>query len=207
MQIILYEVNKSILTVGFKENNFIVYSSIYNSVTKTRKQLLQQAYEQVKKAIDYEKTLEEHSLTTDGIGEVFTPEEPKVNTITLSLSNNHIQFEENQEEVAIELSSIIKDQYDEIIESEVTYTSSKGDVSSNILTISKVEEYAEAEITANIGDIRDNNVIYLYPYVAPSPYEPSVEEIKIQELEQQLLDVQAYIVNKQYEELLSEGGL
>ena len=74
MQIIKYEVNDGLLTVGFKEMNFVVYSQIPHYSGLTKQQLLQKAYEQIKQTIDYEKTLQEHSFTTDEIGEEFVPE-------------------------------------------------------------------------------------------------------------------------------------
>lgn len=204
IQIVDYKIDKQILTVGFKVNSFMVRSSIAYDVNKTKQQLLQQAYEQVKATIDYEKTLSEHAITSDETGEVFIPELPKVKVMTLIVNDNHIQFEENQEEIIIELSSIVRDQYDESIDSTVTYTTTVGSIDNNLLTIPKVIEYTEVIVTANVGGINDSKIIYLYPYEEPKP---SIEQVRIQELEQQLLDVQAYIVNKQYEELLQEGGL
>ena len=84
MKVVKYEIDKNILTVGFAENDFIVYTQLAYNATKTKQELLQKAYEQCKSAIDYEKTQEEHAFEWDGKGgEDFTPALPKAKSIEL----------------------------------------------------------------------------------------------------------------------------
>lgn len=76
MQIVKYEFNKNILTVGFKESDFVVYSQIFYDESKTKDNLLQEAYIQCRSAIEYEKTQIEHSFITETEGEEFIPQPP-----------------------------------------------------------------------------------------------------------------------------------
>lgn len=174
MQIVKYEVNKGMLTVGFKEDNFVVYSQIAFYENKTREELLQEAYRQVKHAIEYEKTQDEHSFTTDQEGEEFIPEHPKIKTLQLSVNKSLIQFEKNQENATVELSIRAKDQYGDDIDVNATFNTSLGTIEGNILTIPSVAEYTEVVITAYVDVISDSKIIYVYPYnIEPAEPEPT----------------------------------
>lgn len=165
IQIISYEVEKGILIVGFKVDDFVVYSSIGYDSKKTKQQLLQLAYEQIKQTIDYEKTLNEPSITSDKVGEEFIPNEPELRLLRLLVDNDYIQFEEGQENAMLSLSIISKDQYNEDIEVDIEITTTLGTIKDNILTIPTVEEFAEATIIASVGDITCDKVIEVCPYV------------------------------------------
>lgn len=112
MQIIKYEANKNILTVGFKdidtsENNFVVYTQIPVDSTKAKQELLQRAYKQCKNSIDYEKTQTEHNLTTDETGDEFTPEVSKLTKLQIDFEN---------------LKGVALDQYGDIVSTEIVFT-------------------------------------------------------------------------------------
>ena len=62
MQIVKYELSSGILTVGFKDDSFVVFSSIPFDEMRTKDELLQEAYRSVKRTIDYERTQTEHSF-------------------------------------------------------------------------------------------------------------------------------------------------
>jgi len=174
LKVVKYEVNKHILTVGFNVADFVVYTDIYYDENKTKQELLQQAYEQCRKSIEYEKTQEEPSILWDGEeGEVFVPEDPKVSMVKLCTNKDQIIFGEDQESEIVELYTITKDQYGDDINIDVSYTTTFGTIENNILTIPKVTEFSELSITANTGEISDSKTIYLYPYVEPIPPEPS----------------------------------
>lgn len=186
IQIISYEVEKSILTVGFKVDDFVVYSSIGYDSKKTKQQLLQLAYEQIKQTIDYEKKLNEPSITSDKVGEEFIPNEPELRLLRLLVDNDYIQFEEGQENAMVSLSTISKDQYNENIEVDIEITTTLGTIKDNILTIPTVEEFAEATITASVGDITCSKVIEVYPYVEPQPSEVDILDNRIVDVERTL---------------------
>lgn len=167
MQIIKYEVNRNILTVGFKEDNFVVYSQIAFDSAKTKRELLQKAYVQCKGAIDYEKTQTEHSFTTEVEGEEFIPEQSKATIVKLNSDKNHIQFALNQENEIVNLSVEIKDQYGDDFAGSIAFVTDYGAINNNVLTIPKVTENEVITITANIGDIWDTIKINVYPYTEP----------------------------------------
>lgn len=185
MQIVEYEINKNILTVGFKVDNFIVYSQIAYDENKTKYELIQLAYEQVKQTIDYEKTLEEHSFTTDIEGEEFIPEEPKPKYLEIDFNT---------------LTGTVLDQYRDVYSTDIEFIiegTDKARIEENTIIENIVEEDTEYFVVARYGDLEERQKRIIY---APVPD-------KIGELENQLLEVQNYIVNKEYEDLLREGGM
>lgn len=178
MQIVKYETNKNILTVGFKEKDFVVYAQIFNDTQKTKQELLQKAYKQCKKSIDYEKTLTEHSLVTELDGEEFIPEIPKFDFLEIDVPK-YIEFEENQESIIVELNSITKDQYGDGVNVNVIYSSTVGVIENNTLTIPKVNEITDVVITVKSVNKEDSKIVKIIPYIQP---EISVEE-KVTQLE------------------------
>lgn len=208
LQVIEYKQENSIISAAFKKYNFIVYAQMGVIEGFTKEQYLQRLYEQCKSSIDYETERYNqglpNSIISDKEGVEFIPETPQVKSIRLIVNDHHIQFEEVQESVLVELVTNLKDQYGYNIESEISINATYGTITENTLTIQKVDEYTEVLVTAKVNDITDTATIHVYPY---EELKPSMEQVRIQELEQQLLEVQDYIVNKQYEELLSEGGL
>jgi len=168
MKIVKYEIDKNILTVGFGEDNFIVYVQIANDDAKAKQDLLQKAYEQCKPAIDYEKTQEEHAFTWDGIiGEDFVPAPPEARSIALVCDRQYIQFEVEPEAAIVILDAQAADQYGEPYAGAVLYSTDYGTVAGNMLTIPKVTEQREITITANIDSTTDTKKIWAYPYIEP----------------------------------------
>lgn len=213
LQIVDYQQNATTIMVGFKKHNFVVYGQIGIIEGYTKEQHLQKLYEQCKLAIDYETERyiqgKPNSIVTDLEGEEFIPELPKLKTLKLLVDKSYIQFEEGQEHVIVQLSTLAKDQYGEDIDTNISITSNYGYSTdgNKTLTIPKVDEYMEILLTVYAEDLRDSNTICVYPYVEPIPPQSTPEELKIQELEQQLLEVQQYIINKEAEELLKQGGI
>src|SRR5690554_2959588 len=106
MQIVKYEVLRGILTVGFRVENFVVFSSIPHDDSKTKGELLQEAYKRVKKTIDYERTQTEHYFVTDEEGEVFIPDAPIVSKIVIE-GDRVVQFSDAEtESKTVELTAI-----------------------------------------------------------------------------------------------------
>lgn len=163
LEIITYEIKQGILTVGFKdsEKGFVVYTSLPYDDTKTKKELLQMAYIQARDAIKYERTLNEHSLTTDETGELFEPEPPKPSKIVIECDNT-VEFNDQVDVVTMPLEAKIFDQYGEIYDGDVVWSTTYGSVSGNLLTIPKVEEDIEITITAQIGEITTDKTIPVY---------------------------------------------
>jgi len=174
-----YEIDKNILTVGFAENDFIVYTQLAYDATKTKQELLQKAYEQCKSAIDYEKTQTEHAFAWDGIGgEEFTPSSPKAKSIQFTVDKSFVQFEANQETAEIALFTDVKDQYGDNYIGNIEFSTTYGNILENTLIIPSVTEYTEVIITAKIEDISDTKTIQLFPYIEPQviQLEPTIED-------------------------------
>lgn len=182
MKVVKYEIDKNILTIGFAESNFIVYTQLANDTTLTKQELLQKAYEQCKPAIDYEKTQAEHSFEWDGVGgEEFIPLPPKAKSIELILDKSYVQFEAGQETAEIALSVNVKDQYGDNYIGNIELSTTYGNISENTLIIPSVTEYTEVVIVAEIEGISDTKTIQLFPYVEPQAIqpEPTVEDYLI----------------------------
>ena len=192
MQIVKYEIIDNILTVGFKEDNFVVYSSIAYDESKNKNELLQQAYKQIKHTIDYERTLDKHSFTTEEEGEVFVPEAPRANEIKLSVDTYHIQFEELQETANVILLTEIKDQYGDDYTGNINFTTTYGTIEDNILTVPKVTEYTEVIVSAEINGITDTITIQVYPYAKPQIVDEFIDEEKIA-IAEAIIDLDARI--------------
>ena len=200
MQIIKYEVNDGLLTVGFKEMNFVVYSQIPHYSGLTKQQLLQKAYEQIKQTIDYEKTLQEHSFTTDEIGEEFVPELPKPIALDVDFDN---------------LTGTVLDQYGDIYsEEDIEFTiegTDKARIEDNIIVEDATEEDTEYFIVARWGGLEEKQKRIIYA-LEPDRVNELRNEVygelnRVNEMENQVLEVQNYIVEKEYQELLEKGGL
>lgn len=182
MKVVKYETDKNVLTVGFAEDNFIVYTQLAYDNTKTKQELLQKAYEQCKSAIDYEKTQEEHAFEWDGIGgEKFIPESPNAKIVELIADRYFHQFEIGQETAEIVLSVEVQDQYGDNYIGNIELSTTYGNISGNTLIIPSVAEYTEVVITAEIEGISDTKTIQLFPYVEPQVIqpEPTVEDYLI----------------------------
>ncbi|MGO5076203.1 hypothetical protein ACTQ4K_20305, partial [Clostridium sporogenes] len=107
MQIVKYSIDDNILTVGFKEDNFVVYSSISYDNTLFKNELLQKAYLQIKDVIEYEKTLDQHSFITEETGEEFIPEQSKLNKLEVDFNK---------------LQGKVIDQYGNVISTDVIFS-------------------------------------------------------------------------------------
>ena len=112
MEIVKYEINKNILTIGFKENDskgnpFIVYTQVFYDTSKTKQELLQSAYEQCRSAIEYEKTQTEHCIVSDTQGEDFIPEISKVTKLQIDFTS---------------LSGKALDQYENTVSTNITFS-------------------------------------------------------------------------------------
>lgn len=200
IQVVEYKINNNNLLVGFKVDNFVVYSQVAYDENKTKNELLQLAYQKCKKAIDYEKTLSQHSFVIEEEGEEFIPENPKPAKLVIDFNN---------------LTGKVLDQYGDIYSEEVEFSIEGTDkivLSDNGITIvDEIEGEIEYYIVAKYRDLQERQKRILTP-PEPDRVNELREEIlpqldKINELENQVLIVQEYIVNKEYEELLKEGGI
>lgn len=202
MQIVKYQINKDILTVGFKVDNFIVYSQIAYDENKTKDELLQLAYIQAKTSIEYEKTLDEHSFVTDEEGVVFVPEQPKPLKLDVDFSS---------------LTGKVLDQYGDIYSEEgidfYIEGTDKVKIENGEIIVDYIEDTIEYKIVAKYGDLTLSKNMVAYPQT-PSDVDllkKQIEELaskdELFEFKKELLDVQEFIINKQYEELLKEGGI
>lgn len=202
MQIVKYEINKDILTVGFKVDNFIVYSQIAYDESKSKKELLQLAYIHAKPSIDYEKTLDTHSFVTDEEGVVFVPEQPEPSKLDIDFSS---------------LTGKVLDQYGNVYSEEgidfYIEDTDKVKIENGEIIVDYIEDAIEYKIVAKYGDLTLSKNMVAYPQT-PSDIDllkKQIEELaskdELFEFKKELLDVQEFIVNKQYGELLKEGGI
>lgn len=197
LQIIDYQETEATVLVGFKKHNFAVYGQIGKIEGFTKEQHLQKLYEQCKSAIDYETERynqgKPNSIVTDLEGEEFIPELPKIKTLQLTVDKSHIQFEEGQENEVVQLSTITKDQYGEDFDIDVIYSSNIGIIQNNTLTIPNFSEVTEVVVTTAVGDINHSKILYVFPYLEPTPPEPS--EMDLLKKENEYLNNQLASVN------------
>ena len=172
MQIIEYEVKKSILTVGFKEDNFAVYAQVTYDDNKTKEELLQLAYIQARPSIKYEKTLNEHSFATEEVGEEFIPELPKPTNLDVNFDS---------------LTGKVLDQYGDVFDGEVIFTidSDVARIEDGTIVEDVVEEDTEYKIIASYNDLVIQESRVIYPL---SPNETDILKNEIEELKQ-VIDV------------------
>lgn len=130
MQIVKYSLANNVLTVGFKEDNFLVFSVVPYTKNKTRDELLQEAYRNVKHTIDYEKTLNTHSFITEEMGEEFTPSVPKPIKLNIDFDN---------------LKGKVLDQYGDVFSTNIEF-SIEGTSKAKIQNNSIIEEEATEDI-------------------------------------------------------------
>lgn len=152
MQIVKYEINKNILTVGFKEDNFVVYAQVGFDENKTKDELLQLAYIQAKPSIEYEKTLDEHSFITDEVGEEFIPEQPKPSKLDVNFDS---------------LEGKVIDQYGDLFNGEVEFYIESGVVriEDGVVVEDVVEEDTDYTIYAKHNDLEVFKTRTIYPSI------------------------------------------
>ena len=163
MQVVKYEINKNILTVGFKEDNFVVYAQVGFDENKTKDELLQLAYIQAKPSIEYEKTLDEHSFVTEEGGEEFVPELPKPTTLNVDFDS---------------LEGKVIDQYGDIFYGEVEFyiESDVARIEDSVVVEDIVEEDTDYTIYAKHNDLEVFETRTIYPSI-PSDTHILREEI------------------------------
>lgn len=179
MQIVKYEINKNILTIGYKENNFVVYSQIVYDATKTKEELLQNAYIQCRNAIEYEETQTEHSLLTEEKGEEFIPEQSKTVKLVADFNN---------------FTGKVLDQYGETISANTIFTiegANKAKIENGKIVEQPVIADTEYFIVAKCGDFIEKQKRVIY---APKVVQPQVSENEIQ-LASFILDTTSRIEN------------
>lgn len=170
MQIIKYGVNKNILTVGFKESNFVVYSQLFYDTSKTIRILLQDAYVQVKSAIDYENILTEHSILTDEIGEEFIPEIPTASKVIIDNVINYFSCLQ-VDNLTQQFTTKVYDQYGDLIGGTVTFTLDTTPINitllDGLLTVGQADGDYDLTLTASCGSVTDVLRIYVRKYIEP----------------------------------------
>jgi len=168
MQVVKYQIIKNILIVGFKINNFVVYSQIpYNN---TKQYMLQKAYEQVKNTIDYENTLTEHSFTTDEIGEEFIPEIPTASKIIIDNAINYFSCLQVGS-LTRRFTAKVYDQYGNLIAGTVVFTLNVTPLNitllDGLLTVGQADSDYDLALTASCGNATDTLQVYIKKYVEP----------------------------------------
>lgn len=143
MEIVEYKIESNTLTVGFKEDNFVVYSAIPYAKNKSKNELLQEAYINVKNTINYEKTLEKHSFTTNKKGEEFTQEEPKATKLDVDFNN---------------LIGNVLNQYEDVFSTDITFSiegTDKARIQDNSIIEEDVNEDIEYYIVAKYKELEE----------------------------------------------------
>lgn len=192
MQIVKYEVLRGILTVGFRVDNFVVFSSIPHDDSKTKGELLQEAYKCVKKTIDYERTQTEHSFVTDGEGEVFIPDAPIVSKIVIE-GDRVVQFSDAEtESKTVELTAIAFDQYGAPISTAFDWQGADG----GVLTVNNADDTYDVAVSG--GGVSESVTVRVYGYKEP---------IYIKPIEDEIADYVAYSVDLDLKVTMLELGL
>lgn len=175
LEIVKYEVEKGILTVGFKdvEKGFVVYASVPYDENKSKDQLIQEAYIQAYPSIKYERSLDTHSITTNETGLPFTPEPSHPARIEIQAPDKIEFTSEEMEETSAPVNVLVYDQYGELYDTEVSLFTDLGTIEEGILKIPKVDSYREATITATVGNLTESKIIQVFPYYLPVNDNPS----------------------------------
>ena len=187
MQIVKYEMKKNILVVGFKEVGFVVYSQLFFDETKTREVLLQDAYIQVRSAIEYEKTQAEHSITTDETGEEFIPEIPRVAKVIIDSEDIQSYFSCLQTgDLTQQFTAKVYDQYGDEINKAVSFTldttPANVTLSNGLLTVVQVDNDYDLILTACCEEIVDTLMIHISKQISLVIELQKIKEQKILEL-------------------------
>lgn len=164
MQIVKYEISNNVLTVGFKVDNFVVYSVIKYDSSLSKNKLLQQAYTQCKDAIEYERTLEEHLITTDEIGEEFILEDSKPIKLEVDFNN---------------LKGKVLDQYGSVVSKNIIFSvegSDKVSIKNNKIIEESVVIDTDYFIAAKYGDFIEKQKRTIY---APKVGEEKIDSEKV----------------------------
>lgn len=198
--IIKYEELENDINVGFRKHNFIVYGSIAKELVKglSKNQILQKVYEIIKPSMDYETERYNQGLSNSIVDNIeieeveeFIPEPSKVVKIEFSVDKSVVNFDSEGNSQEINLSSTLINQYGEKIIDTVEYSITHGAIKDNVLIVDSVVEPTEIDITATYGNVSKSEKVMLYPYAEPIPPEPTEEELKNKELEQQLTGLQS----------------
>lgn len=184
MEVISYENVKGIATVGFKENDFVVYASVHFINGESREKLLQRAYKKAKTSIDYELTQDDHAFVTEETGDEFIPDEPALESIVINGINN-LKFAENEESKSVELHATTLDQYGDDIETELTWEASEGTLEGSNLTLQQPTSQTDVTVTASSGTVESSKTFTVYPYTEPEvPVEEPNQSADVQELKE-----------------------
>lgn len=184
IRVVKYEVTCNTLQVGFNVRHFVVYAEVYNDPDKTKEQLIQQAFEQCKQSIDYEKTQEFPSLPwIDEDGDEFIPGDPLPTSLVVNFNN---------------LSGTVLDQYRDIYSTDIEFYiegTDKAVIESNTVIEYEVEEDTEYIIVAKFEGLTKEQKRIIY----------ARNTIELDSIRKQLLEVQQYIVDEEAGNLLNEG--
>lgn len=209
LEVIDYMEKGTKVSVGFKKHNFVVYSEIGTETNLGKSDYLQKMYEQVKTAIDYELKMfeegKENTILTDKIGEVFTPNNPEPSKLEVDFGN---------------LAGKVLDQYGDIYSEDIKFSiegTKKVVIENNAVKESSVEEDTNYSVLAKyeILEKRQERTVYAYKRSDIEILEEQVYKLLVEapsigdvsSIQNELVEIQGFIVEKEYENLLIEGGL
>lgn len=146
LNVVKYTVDENNIRSGFLKHNFIVYEMIaVSKTTRFNKQdTLQKIYVQCKEVIDYEteRYLNVKSVSieanNDTEGDAFILEAPKAKTLEITLDSEVVVFELSQSEASVQISSVVKDQYNEVFVVPVDLSTTYGEIIYNTPTVPRV---------------------------------------------------------------------
>lgn len=193
IEIVKFDRKDNRIEIGFRQGKAVVYASVPSDLTDSEAK--QKAYEQVRKALEYEQTLNKPSFVVlDNVDEegnvipfeIFNPAEPKVNKIEI-IGDRFIHFEKGQDSVTKEYAAKITDQYGEPIEKDVIWYGAEN----GVLTVN--HEQQEIEVKAECDGVESSILVQVFPYVEP---QPTAEE-KISQLETALIETTVLLETEQ----------
>ncbi|WP_342538436.1 hypothetical protein MKY15_20545 [Sporosarcina sp. FSL K6-1540] len=172
--------------IGYKQNNAVVYASVPHELSDVDAK--QYGYEQVKSALEYERTRDSPSIDGSEMGaiETFIPELPKVKALKL-IGDTYVQFEEDETERTLAFTIEATDQYGDPIERDWEWTGAVD----GVLTVTPIDE--GLTVTVSADGVTASIDVSVYPYVEPV-HEKTIEE-KLNELSVNLGNTQAQSFN------------
>ena len=172
IKIVEYDRRQHDFLIGYRQNNRVVYASVPIGLDEGLAK--QQGYEQVRKALAYEQTLDVPSIEGSDMEpiEVFTPAEPVVKEITIH-GDTFVNFGDDSPSKTVEFVASAIDQYGEPIESEFNWIG----VDDGILTVDNAD--GAYGVSATSDNVTAAINVIVHAYVAPSPPQPEIDYEKL----------------------------
>lgn len=172
IEIVTFERRQGGVMVGYRQNNRVVYALVPLDLDDMSAK--QVGYEQVRKALAYEQTLEIPSFDGSDMEtiEVFIPSEPVVNKIKIH-GDTVVYFLDESPSKTVEFVASAYDQYDEPLETEFDWTGAEN----GLLIVDNAN--GVYEVIATASGVTASITVNVRAYIAPSLPQPEVDYEKL----------------------------